>query len=354
MEPISFAGEGLDPDLLPLAELADCAQAVVADDGGRILSYGTGAGYTPLRELLAEELGVHPYRVILTNGWLQGFGLLAGACLTPRKALVELPGCDRALRLLFDLGSAVLYADPAVDGIALEALRSQLSVTRRPALALFMPTFQNPTGRTLSVTQRSGLLALLHRPGTVVVEDDSYGRLRLDGEQLPTLFELSARTAVYSSSFSYLAAPGLRVGVFVVPDELAGVLSAKATDAYITPSLLAQATVFEFKRRESMESHLERLCAGLRLRRDVMVEALERELPDASWVVPAGGIFLQVRVPPGMNAQTVMSRAEGVDAYAENAHGGFPNTLRLNFGALGPRAIETGIERLGRAFAATE
>lgn len=352
MEPISFAGEGLDPELLPSEELADCAQAVVAEDGARILSYGTGAGYTPLRELLAEQLGVHPYRVILTNGWLQGFGLLAKACLKPRKSLVELPGCDRVLSLLFGLGSTVLYASASPEGIALEALRAQLSVTRRPSLALFMPTFQNPSGRVLSLTQRSGLLAILHRPGTVVVEDDSYGQLRLEGEPLPTLFELSARTTVYSSSYSYLAAPGLRVGVFVVPDELAGTLSASASDAYIAPSLLAQATVFEFMRRGAMAAHLARLCDGLRLRRDVMVEALERELPDASWVVPAGGIFLQVRVPPGMNAQSVMALAQGVDAYAENAHGGFPHTLRLNFGALGPGAIESGIGRLGRAFAA--
>jgi DNA-binding transcriptional MocR family regulator len=352
MELISFAGEGLDPDLLPVQELADCAQAAIAEDGERVLSYGSGAGYTPLRELIAEELGVHPYRVILTNGWLQGFRLLAKAALTTRKALVELPGCDRALSVLFELGATVLYASPSAEGIALEALGAQFSVTRRPSLAFFMPSFQNPSGRALSLTQRSGLLGLLHRPGTVVVEDDSYGQLRLEGEPLPTLFELSGRTTVYSSSYSYLAAPGLRVAVFVVPDELVGTLTARATDLYISPSLVAQAAVFEFMRRGSMDAHLVGLRDGLRLRRDTMVEALEREVPDASWVVPAGGVFLQVRVPPGMNAQSVMGFAEGVEAYAENAHGGFPHTLRLNFGALGPAAIERGIERLGRAFAA--
>ncbi len=352
MDTISFAGEGIAPDLLPLEELADCAAEALAADGVRILSYGSGAGYTPLRELLAERFGVHPYRVVLTNGWLQGLALVAQGLVAGRGAVSEYPTYNRALRVLFACGARLIYSNFTPEGINLDDLDSKLRQTARPALAYLMPTFQNPTGRTMPLEQRLRLLGMRMLEQTVVVEDDTYGALRYDGEAVSTLFELSQGQTVYSTSFSAVVAPGLRVGAWVVPDALAAELAARATDSYITPALQSQAAVYEFIRRGSLEGHLERLRRELARRRDAIVRALERHLPAASWTRPDGGINVLVELPLGTNAEARLAEAVGVSAIAGTALGGWPNMVRLGYGELSPDEIEIGVERLAAALGA--
>jgi len=349
VETISFAGEGIATELLPLEELADCAASVLAGDGARILSYGTGAGYTPLRELVAEWFEVHPYHVVLTNGWLHGFGLFVGERVSGRSVVAEYPTYDRALHTLFAAGANLLYADSTELGINVEALAQKIQVTRRPALAYLIPSFQNPTGRTLALEDRVALVGLLCRGETLLLEDDSYAALRFEGEAPPTLFVLSERRSVYSTSFSYSIAPGLRVGVFILPGGLAGELAAQATSNYISPSLVSQATVYEFIQRGALAPHLERLRAGLKLRRDTLVAALERQLPQASWMSPEGGVFVMLTLPLGTDCEALLAQARGVEAHAGRALGGWPNMVRLNFGALSPEEIELGVQRLGAA-----
>ena len=138
---------------------------------------------------------------------------------------------------------------------------------------------------------------------TPILEDDSYGLLRFEGEPNRTLFELSEKTCIYSTSFSLTIAPGLRVGVLIVPDELAGELAARANDTYISPALLSQATVFEFMRRGSFDPHVEQLNAKLKERRELVTAALEKHLPEAGFARPEGGIFLFLRLPLGTNAK---------------------------------------------------
>src|SRR5205814_5735058 len=116
--------------------------------------------------------------------------------------------------------------------------------------------------------------------------------VRVEGEPVPWLLELSEGNTAYSSSFSKTIAPGVRVGWFILPDHLARELEAAATATYITPVLLGQATVYEFIRRGSFESNVARVSELLRARRDAMVEALDRELPSAKRSHPNGGYFI--------------------------------------------------------------
>ncbi len=351
MDTISFAGEGLHPDLLPSSEeLADCAGTALEADGARILSYGTGAGYTPLRELLAERYDVHPFRVLLTNGWLQGLGLIADRLARSSNVAVEYPTYDRALRLLFGVSASMIYIDWSEEGIGVEAFESTLRVSGKPSLAYLMPTFQNPTGMTMSEDDRWALGKLFTGTRTPILEDDTYGLLRYEGEPNRTLFELSEKTCIYSTSFSLTIAPGLRVGVFIVPDELAGELATSANGTYISPALLSQATVFEFMQRGGFEPHVERLNARLLERRDALIAALGKHLPEAGYTPPEGGIFLFLRLPLGTDAKGVLHRAEGVTALAAEPGLGLPNTLRLNFAEPALEAIEPGVERLAAAF----
>jgi len=151
------------------------------------------------------------------------------------------------------------------------------------------------------------------------------------------------------SSRDAAGAPGLRVGVWVLPNDLAAELSTRANDTYITPSLLGQATIFEFMRRGTFEPHLARLVEQLRARRDTMAAALEEHLPEQSFVRPEGGIFITLRLPPGTDAKGLLAQAEGVRALAGAEFGGFPHTIRLNYAEPALDEIEPGIERLAEA-----
>jgi 2-aminoadipate transaminase len=187
------------------------------------------------------------------------------------------------------------------------------------------------------------------RGRVAALEDDSYGFLRFGSEVLPTLFRVSGDLCIYSTSFSYSIAPGLRVGVFVLPPELAPEVVARAAATFISPALLGQATVYEPIQRGALEPHLVRLRASLQARRDALLAAIDQHLANVVATRPSGGIFLQLRLAPELDAREVLRRAQGVTASAGADLGGASNTLRLNFAGPEPGELEPGIERLAEA-----
>jgi 2-aminoadipate transaminase len=333
METISLARGVPAAECLPLADLADCARAAILSDGGTVLSYGPGGGYSLLREWIAERHGVDPAQVVLTNGSLQGFQFLAELLAPNGPVLVEAPTYDRPLRILASLGAEVIPVPLDEEG-----------TIDSGAFLYTIPTFQNPSGRTLPLDRRKRL-AKLARGGLLVLEDDPYGLVRFEGKAPPSVFELAGgENVVYSSSFSKTIAPGLRVGYLVLPEQLAGEVEAAAASAYITPALLSQATVYAFLRRGKLGPNLERVCGLLRERRDAMIAALERHLPEATWTVPEGGFFLWLELPGGVPAAEL--RPEGVkfvpgtDFFAGQ---GGESSLRLAFSYEPAAAIEEGV-----------
>ena len=348
METISFARGIPAPECLPVEELADCARAALERDGDTVLSYGSSAGYGPLRNWIAERHGVDPARVLVTNGSLQGMVFLAER-FAGERVLVETPTYDRPLKILAAHGVETTPIAMDDEGLDLDALAKALDSGNKPAFLYTIPTFQNPSGRTLSAERRHRLAEVVGNQELLVLEDDPYGLVRFDGAAPPTLFELDGGTHVaYSSSFSKTIAPGLRVGYFVLPVALERELEALATSTYITPVLLGQATVFEFLRRGNFEPNLERVSALLRVRRDAMLEALEQELPDARWSRPQGGYFIWLELPEGADAGALLERAAaaGVTFVPGADFGGAPNTARLAFSFVSPDEIREGVRRL--------
>jgi DNA-binding transcriptional MocR family regulator len=348
METISFARGIPAPECLPVEELADCARAALERDGATVLSYGSSAGYAPLRDWIAERHGVDPERVLVTNGSLQGMVFLAER-FAGGRVLVEAPTYDRPLKILAAHGVETAPIAMDDEGLDLDALAHALESGGKPAFLYTIPTFQNPSGRTLSAERRHRLAEVAREHELLVLEDDPYGLVRFDGEAPPTLFELEGGIRVaYSSSFSKTIAPGLRVGYFVLPLALERELEALATSTYITPVLLGQATVFEFLRRGNFEPNLERVSTLLGTRRDAMLEALERELPDARWSRPQGGYFVWLELPEGADAGALLERATaaGVTFVPGADFGGAPNTARLAFSFVSPDEIREGVRRL--------
>jgi 2-aminoadipate transaminase len=354
MATISFARGVPAPECLPVDELADCAKVALERDGRTILSYGPSPGYAPLREWIAERHGVEPERVFVTNGSLQGFVFLAQRLAPGRRVLAELPTYDRPLKILRELGSEVELVACDDEGLDPAALEQALRSGPAPAFLYLIPTFQNPSGRTLSIDRRRRIVELAQEHDLLVLEDDPYGLVRYEGDPLPSLFDLSGGQVAYSSSFSKTVAPGLRVGWFVFPEALAREIEATATATYITPVLLGQATVNEFVRRGSFEPNLERVKGLLGARRDAMLEALDSDLPGVRTTRPAGGYFLWLELG-GIDASDLLTRAEraGVTFVKGTDFGGAPDTARLAFSFVSPDEIRDGVARLAAALPVT-
>ena len=355
MPPISFARGAPAPECIDPELLADCARAALERDGTTILSYGSGGGYAPLRELLAARHGVSPGRVFLTVGGLHGFFHYAAVQLRrrPGRVLVEGPTYDRPLKLLGWQGAEVVSLPMDDEGLELDALEAELDRGGDVSFLYTIPTFQNPSGRTLGVERRRRLAELVSERALDVLEDDPYGLVRYEGEPPPWLHELEGGERVtFTSSFSKTVAPGLRVGWFVVPEELIAPYDDRLVSTSISPPLLPQAIVHELYERGGFEPNLDRIRGLLRQRRDAMLAALERELEGrATWSRPEGGYFVWLELEGG-DAGGMLTRSteagvtfvQGTDFFPAGAGG--DGAARLAFSYESPERIAEGVATL--------
>jgi DNA-binding transcriptional MocR family regulator len=349
---ISFARGVPAPECLPVDELADCARVALERDGKTILSYGASSGYGPLREWLAARHDVEPGRIFITNGSLQGFVFLAQQLAVGKRVLVERPTYDRPLKILRAIGADVVGLHCDDEGLDPDALEEALKTGEKPAFVYLIPTFQNPSGRTLSEERRARIVELALDHDVLLLEDDPYSLVRFEGEPLPSLFELSGGETAYSSSFSKTIAPGLRVGWFVLPEPLERELELAANGTYIGPVLLGQAAAYEFVSRGLFEPNLERVRELIGMRRDAMLAALDRELPEIRITRPEGGYFLWAELG-GVDATELLARAEaaGVTFVKGTDFDGEPDTLRLAYSFVSVDEIAEGVSRLAAALA---
>jgi 2-aminoadipate transaminase len=352
MAEISFARGIPGPDLLPTAAFGAAAQAAAAHDGARAMNYGPPSGYPPLRDWVAGRHDVAPERIVLTTGSLQGFHFVAHHFVTEGATFfIEAPCYDRSVGILRALGAQAVAIPQTDEGLDVEALAVALDATDGPKLVYTIPTFQNPSGRTLGRGSRDRLLDAARSTGTLVLEDDPYGLLRFEGEDVPTLFELSGGESLFLSSFSKTVAPGIRVGYVILPENLVGAVERQVLENYVSPSIFVQAALSEFVAGGQFERNIETVRDGLRIRRDAMLEALERELSGtAEWNRPEGGYFLWLDLP-GVDAAALMQRAaaagvtfvKGADFFLS---GGGEESVRLAFSFATADEIGEGVARL--------
>ena len=354
---ISFARGAPSLDIVDVDGLREAAARALESDPGGTTAYGTSVGYLKLRAWIAEHHGVAPENVIVTNGSMQAdaflFEQLVGA---GDEVVVERPTYDRTLLSLRKRGARVHAVELAPDGIDTDALGRLLEgpTGAKPKLAHIIPNFQNPAGYTLSAAKRRALLWLAAEHGFVVFEDDPYVELRFEGEPLQTMLSMDPERVVYASSFSKTVCPGIRVGYLVGPRDLIASVAELATNTYISPSMVAQAIVYEFCASGAIERSIATVTAALAQRAGALAQALRRELPEAEFVAPQGGYFMWVTLPTGTDAHTLhkaaaergVSFVKGTDFMLE----GGENTLRLAYSGVTPEQIDEGVERLAAAY----
>lgn len=351
-------------EILPVDAVREIANDVLTWDkrGVEALQYSSNIGLYDLRDIIAKELlapkGItaSPDQIAIVCGGLETMNLICQVFINPGDViLVEDPTFVHCVEI-FDMFEAKCIPVPMdADGMDVDAAE-ELIRQYHPKMIYTVPTFQNPTGRTLCKERRQKLAALGSQYDVLILEDDPYRDLRYDGEDLPliTSFDTTGHT-VLGGSFSKIFSPGARLGyVYGTPEIIDKVVDAKsATNSHT--SVLAQVLCAEFFKRGYFPAHLERVRQTYRERRDTMMEAIDTYFPQGTtYTRPAGGLFLWPEVPGTIDTTALLPEAidHGV-AYVAGAgffvhgQGKGRNCMRLSYGNVTPDQIRKGIQILG-------
>ncbi|MGI8736220.1 MAG: PLP-dependent aminotransferase family protein [Candidatus Eremiobacter antarcticus] len=363
---ISFAGGLPAPELFPVEQFALACAEVLADDGPAALQYSVTEGYPPLRHWVCEYLertnNIHctPDQVLIISGSQQGLDLIGKVLLDPGDSvIIENPAYLGAIQAFDAYEANYLNVGTDDEGIVTEDLVRVLRTAKhKPKLLYLVPNFQNPSGITLTLRRRQEVVAIAEEHGIPIYEDDPYGRLRYSGQHIPSLTALSAsRHCIYMSTVSKTIAPGVRVAWLVIPEPAVyeKVVPAKQA-ADLHTSSFTQRAVYAYARLPGVfESHIKEILPVYARRRDLMLEALQRDMPPGcTWTRPDGGLFLWLTVPPEVDTEELLALAsKSKVAFVPGApfwvNCDVRNTMRLNFSNASDEMIVEGIERIGNS-----
>jgi len=372
---ISLAAGTPDPALYPVEEFCQVLAAQLRADGGRLLQHCPIEGLDSLRASLAfwlarrwqelraahgmaarqsAELG--PEQVMVLSGSQQGLWLVARALLAPSETvLVEMPTYLGALRVFAAAGLRVVGVHCDREGMLPEALHAALERSR-PRLIYCLPTFQNPSGATMSLARRQTVLALARRYQTPILEDDPYGELFYRDEPPPPLAALDQHgTVLYLGTCSKMLFPGVRLGWMVAPRAVIGQLGLLRQYIDLHANTPSQAALDGLLREGALDAHLARIRQRYREKRDLLAESLEASGRGLlQWQAPAGGYYLWCALEGGLRARDLQEEAAklGVafvpgDAFYPGVGG--EDHARLNFTGPDAASLEEAARRLGVA-----
>jgi len=364
---ISFAGGLPAPEVFPLAQFKDACNIVLDNFGAQALQYGTTEGYLPLREMIARHtcrfgIDISPDNILITSGSQQALDFLGRVFINQGDHIVcESPTYLGALQAWNAYGAQYVSVPSDENGMIVDELEKALRVG--PKFIYDLPNFQNPAGSTLSIERREKLVALADQYGVPIIEDDPYGQLRYEGENLPALVTLDSHyrgddgtytgNVIYLSTFSKLLAPGIRLAWVVAPQQVIRKLVMAKQAADLHTATFNQIVAYEVGKGGFLDEHVKFIRATYKERRDVMLETMDEVFPsEVHWTHPQGGMFLWGILPKGMDAAEVLKvaiqkKVAFVPGGSFHPNGGGENTMRLNFSFSTPDIIREGITRLG-------
>lgn len=358
-EVISFAGGMPSREGLPCAVIRRISDELLSGERAyAVLQYGQTEGRPELSEQITAymkrfDLNADADDIQIVSGGQQGLDLICKAFVnTGDTVLVENPTYLAFLQIAKTYQANTVGVDADENGLIISDLKSKLE-KYSPKLLYTVPTFSNPTGKTYSAENRKAIVDLCDEYGTVVIEDDPYGRLRYSGDDVPLMktFDKTG-TVVYVSSFSKTVAPGLRVAFVYGAPEIVRKVSIGKQGADVQNPILCQLIVAEYLKRGYFDKVLAQNIDLYKTRRDCMLAALDKNMPkEVSYTRPDGGLFIWLTLPEHMDAAKLLPYAlernvayiQGCEFYAD---GGGKNTMRLNFSNSDERRIEQGISVL--------
>ncbi len=363
-ETISFGGGAPASDALPVEELREIASEILtrSSRGVEALQYGPVQGVQQLRRIVAERLlapkGVQADEddILIVNGGLETMNLLCQVYINPGDVILcESPTFVHCVEIFEMFEAKCVGCKTDEHGIVPEDVEEKI-LALHPKMGYVIPTFQNPTGKTLPADRRKKLAELGSKYDVIILEDDPYRDLRYSGEELLPIkaYDRTGHT-VLANSFSKIFSPGSRLGYVYADHAIIEKLFAAKTATNSHTSMLPQILCAEFFERGYYDAHLKKLIAVHKERRDAMMAALEKNMPEGTkWVFPDGGLFTWVELPGGIDTTELLKEAAaykvayiaGAGFFVGNTGEG-KNCMRISYGNVTPEKIEIGMMRLG-------
>ena len=361
-EIISLAGGNPASELFPADELSKIAGKILMTSPTVALQYGTTDGYPKMKDCAiarAKEAGAYNEGdgVLIMTGANQGIDLTAKAIINKGdKIIVESPSFIGSLNAFRTYECELVGVDVEADGMDVSKLEEALKANPDAKLLYTIPTFQNPTGTTMSLEKRKRVLELASEYDLLIMEDNPYGDLRFAGEDLPTLKSLDKEgRVIYCGSFSKILSPGMRLGYVIGPQKLLEkVEMLKQVNDVHTP-MLTQMMCVQFMKKYDINKYIAKNRKLYKEKCDTMISAMEEYFPKGKveWTVPEGGIFLWCTCPTITDVSVVVNKAlEKKVAIVPGSNFAIDQSLpsnkfRLNFSSASKSDITEAIKRLG-------
>ncbi|MGL5347128.1 MAG: PLP-dependent aminotransferase family protein [Peptostreptococcaceae bacterium] len=359
-EVISFAGGLPAPELFPVEEMKKISTLVLEESGTAALQYSTTEGFAPLREHIADRMNsknktnVTKDNILITNGSQQGLDFSGKVFLDEGDVvLCESPSYLGAINAFKAYGPKFIEVPTDENGMIMEELEYILQTTERVKMIYVIPDFQNPTGRTWPLGRRKKFMDIISKYEIPVVEDNPYGELRFEGENLPSLKSMDKKgLVIFLGSFSKIFCPGYRIGWICASPEILSKYIFIKQGADLQASTISQREISKFMDIYDLDAHVKKIKEVYTRRRDLMLNTMKEEFPEGlKYTYPEGGLFTWVELPDNLDSRVIMEECVANNvAYVPGGsffpNGGKENCFRLNYSTMSDERIVEGIKRL--------
>lgn len=364
-EVISLAGGNPDPDLFPNKELSLLAADLLKNQPVLSLQYGITEGYAPLREEVKnrlskkENINSPDDDLIIVSGGQQGIELTAKVLLNEGDTvIVEEPSFIGATNAFRSYGANLVGVPMEADGINTEKLEQAILNNKNVKLMYLIPTFQNPTGVTMSAQKRKAVYNIALKHNIKILEDNPYGELTFDATKVPTIKSLDNNgIVIYSGSFSKILAPGLRLGFLCANKSIIQKATVAKQVSDVHTAMLPQLLAFEYMKNYDLDSLIVKMRADYAHKCKVMLDAIDLYFPkDVTHTSPKGGLFIWCDL--GKNIDTLALSRKAIEKNVVYVPGNTfmvdmekpCSAFRLNYSTVSDERITEGIKRLGDLF----
>lgn len=353
----SFAGGYPSADTFPLEKIEELTTTVVEKYGAKALQYGPTQGIPELRKAISARYDVPAENILISTSSQQGIDVCARIMLDPDDiVLTANPTYLGAIQSFKSYRARIVGLNLTSSFQAAAEREKQIESLIREGKKIkffyIIPDFQNPSGETLSLAERSELVALARKYDFMIVEDSPYRELRYEGDPVATIYSLAPERTIHLCSFSKIFAPGLRLGWIVAAENILNKIYECKQSLDLCAPIFDQYLMVEFMNSGMLEENLPKSIELYRKKRDLMLSLLEKYMPKGvSWTHPEGGLFLFLTLPEGMDTVALYEKAlkagvayvAGSFFYTDGSH---RNTLRLNFSFIETSRMEEGIQIL--------
>jgi len=359
---ISFAAGNPAPEAFPCDTVAEISADILSKEPILAMQYSITEGYTPLRDLLKERMAKQDCfngdidDLIITSGAQQANELSCKVLLNPGDTLIcESPSFIGSLNAFKSYNVNLVGIELEHDGINLEKLEEAVK-SGGVKLLYLIPNFQNPTGLTMSWEKRVAVYEMAKKYDFIILEDNPYGDVRFNGENIPSIKSLDSEgRVIYSGTFSKTLSPGFRVGYVSAPKEIIGKIVVCKQVADVHSNIWAQVVCHRFMSQVT-EDYYERLRAIYKRKCDLMIDSIEKHFSDKiTFTRPDGGLFIWCTLPEGSDMSEFCKIAVAEHKIAVVPGNAFcisesdkTSSFRLNFSTPADEQIIKGIEILGK------